>query len=87
MVTEYWEVFCEDGFCWPIRGFLFQIDTGSHSPICCKPGRCGPNKSEVVQNLMERMNENGVVEQDDRPWGALVVIAAKPHQEDLPWHE
>ena len=33
------------------------------------------------------MDENGVVEEDDGTWGALVVLAAKPHQIVLPWHK
>ena len=52
VVKEYWDVFCEYGFRQPIWGFSFQIDTGSHSPIFCKPTRCGPHKSEVMQNLL-----------------------------------
>ena len=52
VVTEYWDVFCEDGFCRPIRGFSFQIDTGRHSPICCKPPRYGPHDFEVMQKMM-----------------------------------
>ena len=87
VVTEYWYVFCEDGFRWPIRGFSFQIDTGSHSPICCKPPRCGPHESEAMRKLVERLDENGAVEEDDGPWGPLVVLAAKPHQQNVPWHE
>ena len=80
MVTEYWYVFFEDRFRRPIWGFSFHIDTDSHSPICCKPYRYGPDEYEVMKNLVERLDENGVVEDDDLPWGALVVIAAKPHQ-------
>ena len=38
-VTEYWGVFCEDGFCRPIQGFLFRIGTGNHPPFCFKPPR------------------------------------------------
>ena len=38
-ITEYWYMFCEDGFCRPIQGFSFQIDTGINSPIYCKPLR------------------------------------------------
>ena len=33
------------------------------------------------------MDESGVVEEDDRPWGSLVVLAAKPHQENVPSHK
>ena len=32
------------------------------------------------------MDENGVVEEDDKPRGELLVLAAKLHQENLPWH-
>ena len=37
--------------------------------------------------LVERVDENGVVEEYNKPWGALVVLAAKPHQENVPWNE
>ena len=30
------------------------------------------------------MDKNGVVEEDDRPWGELVVISAKPHLKNVP---
>ena len=36
---------------------------------------------------MGRLDENCVVEEDDVPWGALVVLASKPHQETVPLHE
>ena len=62
VVTEYWDVFFEDGFRRPIQEFSFQIDTGSHSPICCKLPSYGPQKYEVMPNLVERVDENGVVE-------------------------
>ena len=73
-------MFCEDGFGWPIQGFSFQIDTGNHPPICCKPPRYGPHDYEVMQKLVERLDEKVVVEEDDVPWVSLVVLAAKPHQ-------
>ena len=80
MVTEYWDLFCEYGFRRPIQGFSFQIDTGKHQPICCKPTRYDLHESEVMQKLLESLDENGVVEEDDRPWGALVVILGKPRK-------
>ena len=73
-------MFYLDGSRWPIWGFAFQIDTVNQSPICKKTPRYGPCESEGMRNLVGRMDENGVVEEDDVPWGALVVIAAKPHQ-------
>ena len=43
-----------------------------------------PNESEVIRNMVERLDENGVVEKDDLPWGVLVVIEANPRQENVP---
>ena len=40
-----------------------------------------------MQNLVKRMDENGVVEEDDGPWGTLIVLAAKICQENVQWHE
>ena len=80
-------MFSEDGFQQPIRGFLLQIDTENHPHICCKPPRYGPHELKVIQNLVERLYENGLVEEDDGPWGALVDLAAKPCQENVPWYE
>ena len=87
VVTEYWYVFCEDGLRRPIQVFKFHIDTGNHQPIFCKPARYGPHESAVMQKLAERPDENGMVEEDYGTWGALVIIAEKPHQENVPWHD
>ena len=51
MVTDYWDIFCEDGFRRTIRGFLFHIDTGNHIPIWWKPTIYFPNESEVMWKL------------------------------------
>ena len=40
-----------------------------------------------MQNLVEMLDENIVMEEDNRPWGSLVVLAVKPHQENMPCHE
>ena len=37
--------------------------------------------------LVERIDENIVVEEDAGPWGSLVALDAKPHQENVPWHK
>ena len=67
--------------------FLFQIDTGNNQPICCKPSSYVPRESEVIQNLVGRLCGNGVVEEGDVPWGEILVLAEKPHQENVPWHD
>ena len=37
--------------------------------------------------MAESLYENGVMEEDNVPWGALVVLYAKPHPENVPWNE
>ena len=87
VVTDYWDVFCEDGFRRPIRGFSFQIDTSNHPYICWKPPRYVPHESEVIRKLAERLDKNGVLGEDYRPWGALLVLASKPNQENVPQND
>ena len=78
-------MFCDDGFHRPIWGFTFHIDTGRHSLIFCKTPSYGPYESEVMQKMVERLDENSVVEEDNVPRGELVVLSAKPHQENVPY--
>ena len=87
MVVEYWDVFCEYEFLQPIREILFQIITVNHPPICYKPPRKVLREYEVMGNLVERLDGNGVVEEGNGPQGAFVVLTEKPHQENVLWHE
>ena len=56
------------------------IDTGNHPHICFKPPISGLHEFRVFCKLLVWMDENSVAEDDYRPWGALVVIYAKPYQ-------
>ena len=40
-----------------------------------------------MRNLAERIEENGVVEEDDGSWGSLVVLYDKTPQENEPWYK
>ena len=42
VLTEYWDMLCEDVFHQNIQGFLFHINTVNHRPIFCKPPRYVP---------------------------------------------
>ena len=72
--------FFEDGSCRLIREFSFQIDTGNHPSICCKPPSYGRYEYEVILNLVGWMDETFVVKDNNGPWGEMLVLAAKPHQ-------
>jgi hypothetical protein len=37
IIKEYCDVFDPEGTLRPIRGYIFNIDTGAHKPVCCQP--------------------------------------------------
>ena len=67
-------------------GFLSRL-TGDAKPVCCKHHWYGPHESKVIDKLVDQLQENGLIEDDDGPWGAIIVLTAKPHQEEVPWHK
>jgi len=87
LIQQYWDVFAEEGVKKHIRGAKFHVDTGSIAPVCVKPPRYGPHESKVINDLVEKLEKNGIIEDDDGPWGAPIVLAAKPHQEHLHWSQ
>ena len=72
-------MFFEDGFCQPIRGISFHIDTGKNPHIYCNAPSYGPREAEVMRNLVESLDESGVVEEDDVPCFSLVFLSDKTH--------
>jgi hypothetical protein len=85
IIKERWDVFDRRGISKSIRGFEFNIDTGAMKPICCQLPRYGTHESAVILKLADQLEKNGFIEDDEGPWGALVVLAGKPNQEHLPW--
>ena len=87
IIQDHWDAFTQEGMKKPIRGFQFNVDTGQVKPISCKPPRYGKHESRIITILAAKLEANGLIEDDDGPWGALVVLAAKPHQEHKHWSE
>ena len=85
MIEEFWDVFCKEGIRKKIRGFVFHVDTGAAKPVCCKVPRYDKYESEIIRRLCHCLQQNGMIEPDDGPWGDLVVLAQKPHQQKVPW--
>ena len=84
LIKEYWDVFCQDGLQKHICGYQCRINTGNISPICCKVPQYGPHESKVITMLTQKLESNELVEDDNGPWGALVVLATKPNQKNVP---
>eukprot|EP00957_Ditylum_brightwellii_P192994 14694710-Ditylum_brightwellii.AAC.1 len=40
-----------------------------------------------MEKLVTKLEENGIIEDDKGPWGALIVLTAKPHQENVRWKD
>jgi hypothetical protein len=87
IILEYWDVFAEEGVRKHIRGFQFHVDTGEVAPVCVKPPRYGPHESRVINELIDKLEANDIIEDDDGPWGAPIVLAAKANQEHLHWSQ
>lgn len=87
ILKDFWDVFAAEGLRKPIRGYQFHIDTGNVKPVCCKPPRYGPHETRIMSQLIQGLEQNGVIEDDDGPWGAMVVLAAKPNQAHKHWSD
>ena len=87
IIKEYWDVFAKEGLKQPIRGFQFTIDTGGSKPVCCKLPRYGPHESRIITKMTEGLESNDLVEDDEGPYGSLVVLAQKAGQDLVHWSD
>jgi hypothetical protein len=83
LVQKYWDVFYKAGVYKTVLGFEFAIDTGSSQPVCCRKPSYGPHKSKIILDQQKILLANGWIHKCYGPWGSLVVLAPKPHQEDI----
>ena len=87
IIKEYWDVFAEEGLRNPILGFQFVVDTGTATPVCCKLPRYGMHEGPVIRKICDGLKHNGIIEEDRGPWGAMIVLAAKPNQNEVHWND
>jgi hypothetical protein len=87
IIKEHWDCFAQEGLKKHIRGFTCRIDTGAIEPVCCRAPRYGPHEAKVMTQLCQQLQDNNLIEDDDGPWGALIVLAAKPNQEQVQWED
>ena len=87
ILKDYWDVFDPAGLPRHIRGYEFNVDTGNSPPVCAKQRRYGVHESFHIERHAKTLRDKGITESDWGPYGALCVLAAKPGQEHLEWHE
>ena len=83
MVQQYWDVFYEAGVSKTVLGFEFAIDTGGSQPGCCRKPSYGPHESKIILEQQNVLLANGWIRKCYGPWGSLIILAPKPHQEDI----
>ena len=67
-----------------MHGFEFGIDTGTHTPVCCKKPHYGPHKTKIIVKNINVLRDNGFIEKiTTGGWGSPIVLAPKPHQETV----
>ena len=60
---------------------------GSSKPVFCKPPRYRKRKAGVMRWLVVKLEDTYIIEDDDGPWGAFVVVDVKPDQDGVPWED
>ena len=83
IIKDFWDCFIKEGAKRPILGYEFGIDTGGAKPVCCRKPSYGPYESKVILTQVAQLLSNGWIEPCEGPWGSMVVLAQKPHQENV----
>ena len=59
----------------------FCIDTGNSPPVCCRQQSYDFYNSKIMIKLIADLEENKLIRDYEGPWGALLLLAATPHQQ------
>jgi len=83
LVIKYWDCFCEEGARRTIFDYEFAIDTGNAKPVCCRKQPYGPHEAVIIMKHIHDLLANDWIEECGGAWGSRIVLAAKPHQENI----
>ena len=83
VIKKYWDCFVTVGAKRTILGYEFGIDTSGAKPVCCRKPSYGPYESKVIMSQLEDLLSNKWIEECGGPWGSMIVLAQKPHQEHV----
>jgi hypothetical protein len=65
-------------------GYEFAIDTGDHTPYCCKKPSYGSNEGKIIMSHVRRLKDMGCIREcNTGGWCSPIVLAPKPHQEHI----
>jgi len=83
IIKDYWDCFTKSGAKRTILGYEFGIDTGGAQPVCCRKPSYGPYESRIIMEQVNQLLHNKWIEECEGPWGSMIVLAQKPHQEHI----
>ena len=83
LIQKYWDCFYADGVKLPVLHFEFAVDTGTSKPVCCPQPRYGIFERVIMQEQLDTLLHNEWIEPATGPWGSMIVLAPKPHQEEV----
>ena len=65
-------------------GYEFAIDTGDHTPYCCKKPSYGSNEGKIIMSHVRKLKDMGWIREcNTGGWCSPIVLAPKPHQEHI----
>ena len=68
LIKKYWDCFCAKGCHRPIIGYEFTIDTGTHTPVCCRKPSYGFHEAKVIQTQITTLLGNKWIRKCGGPW-------------------
>lgn len=83
IIKDYWDCFAVEGVRRTILGYEFAIDTGQCKPVCCKKPAYGPHEAKIIMPQITDLLKNEWIRLCYGAWGSMIVLAPKPHQEDI----
>ena len=83
IIRDNWDAFDEQGVNRPVIDYEFCIDTGGSPPVCCRFQKYGIHESKVMATQIQALENNKWIRDCEGPWGAMNLLAPKPHQENV----
>ena len=83
VVKYFWDYFIMAGEKRTILGYELGIDTRGAKHMCYHKPSYGPYESKVILQQVQQLFLNGWIERYEAPWGSMVVLEQKSHQEHI----
>ena len=81
IIKDNRDSFCEVGAARPMLDFDFYIDTGIVKETYCRQPKYGVHETKIMFKQISDLDHNNWIRDCTGPWGDLILLAAKPHQE------